>query len=158
MEKFSDLSNILSVDIYQLISRLMSIDEVQNELIRYNQEQLQQGIDALGKIIKTIEAEDQNENLVYSLFTYGQKVKKGQDAQHVTLEDTGAFYDSMSVKSSENETEIIANFEKPDGNIMDNFDSSFDFLGLTPESLESFTTWVLLDYLYSELKKELEIG
>lgn len=157
MEKFSDFSKILSVDIYQLISRLMSIDEVQKALIRYNQEQLQQGIDAKEQRIITISAEEQNENLVYSLFTYGQKVKKGQDAQHVTLEDTGAFYDSMSVKASENETEITANFEKPDGNILDNFDKKFDFLGLTNESLESFATWVLQDYLEQELRKELGI-
>lgn len=159
MEKFTDYSKLIKVDMNGIVNKIMSIPEVKAELIRYNQLQLEQGIDSQDKRIQTLLAKEQGENLVYSLFTYGQKVQKGQDAQHVTLKDTGEFWQSMNVKVNENDVEILADFDKPDGNIMENFEAGmYDFLGLTPENLESFAIWVFQEYLEKELKSQLGLS
>jgi hypothetical protein len=135
----------------------MEIPDVQKELIEYNQSQLQDGIDSQGKRIRTISASEQGNGQVYSLFTIAEKAKKGQDFSNVTLYDTGEFYNSMKIENTGNETKFLADFDKPDGNIYDNFEiGKYDFLGLTNENLDSFLWFVFVDYFISFYVQELE--
>jgi hypothetical protein len=157
MEWFTPFKTSNDVDLDRLIQKTMEIPDVQKELIEYNQSQLQEGIDSQGKRIRTISAEEQGNGQVYSLFTIAEKAKKGQDFGNVTLYDTGEFYNSMQIKAESNETKFLADFDKPDGNIYDNFEiSKYDFLGLTNENLDSFLWFVFIDYFITFYLQELE--
>jgi hypothetical protein len=156
MEWFVPFKTSTDVDLNSLIKKTMEIPAVQKELIEYNQSQLKDGIDSQGKKIRTIAAAEQGNGQVYSLFTIAEKAKKGQDFSNVTLYDTGEFYNSMKIDVGNDETKFLADFDKPDGNIHDNFDSQYDFLGLTNENLDSFLWFVFVDYFITFYLQELE--
>jgi hypothetical protein len=118
-----------SIDLYELLDEVFKNNMVQKEVIRLNQEQLWDGIDSNNREIKTIGGNP------YSLKTIRIKEKRGQPVNRVTLYDTGDFYNSFGVKVTANGYEITADYIKEDGNIMDNFLSFYDFMGLTDESL-----------------------
>lgn len=61
----------------------------------------------------------------YSPYTVKQKKKYGQDFVHVTLEDTGDFYNSIKINFTEKGFEIAADFDKPDGKMYENFELMF---------------------------------
>lgn len=152
---FSDYKPVFNVEMNDIINLIMKNEEVQKSIIEYNQQQLQEGIDSQGQRIRTIAAEEQGNGQVYSLYTINMKAEKGQDYGNVTLKDTGEFYRSMHVKVNRTDNEVLADFDKPDGNIMDNFNSGmYDFLGLTDENLKGFATWIISDYLGLELRKQ----
>jgi hypothetical protein len=157
MQWFEPFKTSNDVDMMLLIQKTMEIPEVQKELIVYNQSQLQEGIDSQGKTIRTIAAEEQGNGQVYSQFTISQKAEKGQDFSNVTLQDTGEFYDSMKIEALESETRFLADFDKPDGNIYDNFNiGEFDFLGLTNDNLDAFIWLDFLKYFLPLYASELE--
>ena len=157
MEWFVPFKTSNDVDLLSLVKKTMEIPAVQKELIEYNQDQLQAGIDSKGERIRTIAAEEQGNGQVYSLYTIAKKSEKGHDFHHVTLEETGEFYRSMSIEATESETKFLADFDKPDGNILDNFDiGRYEFLGVTNENLESFIWFVFVDYFITFYLQELE--
>lgn len=153
MEWFTPFKTSQDVDMMRLIKMTMDIPEVQKELIEYTQSQLQEGIDSEGKRIRTIAAEEQGNGQVYSRYTISKKAEKGQDFQHVTLYDTGDFYNSMKIEATENETKFLADFR----NIMDNFnEGEYEFLGVTNDNLDSFIWFVFIDYFLTFYLQELE--
>jgi hypothetical protein len=158
MNSFADYKPIFNIDINNVIKTLLEKEEIQKEIIRYNQEQLTMGIDSLGQRIQTLQAAADGEGLVYSLYTYGQKVKKGQDPQNVTLHDTGELWQSMEVEVTNEGAIVKADTQKENGDVMENFDPKYDFFGLTKDSLNSFVVWVLSDYLEAELKRLLRLS
>lgn len=159
IRSFADYKPVFDVKINDIINTIMKYEEVQKTIIDYNQEQLQKGIDSKGQRIRTIAAEEQGNGQVYSLYTINMKAEKGQDYGNVTLYDTGEFYRSMHVKVNKTNNEVLADFDKPDGNIMDNFNTGmYDFLGLTDENLQGFATWIISDYLGLELKKQFGLS
>lgn len=156
VNKFSDYSRVFDVKMNDLINTVMKIKDVQDSLIEINQnEQLQKGIDSKGQRIETLIATKQNNGTPYARYTVKKRTEKGLQVKNVDLKDTGDTYESFDVKVNNDSSEIIANFEKLDGNIMENFDTKYEFLGLTKQNLEGFTTWVFLDYLNLELRKQL---
>lgn len=152
-DSFADYKIVFTVDISKLIYQILLKKDIQQEIIEYNQSQLQEGEDANQKKIITIAADEQSLGNVYSLYTIALRNESGLQTNVVDLKDTGAFYRSFKVKISRDSFEIIANYSKPDGDIRDNFDSNYEFLGLTQDNLESFV-WLVL---YRELEKELPI-
>ena len=150
-ESFADYKRVFDIDVNLQIYAILLRPEIQQEIIEYNQSQLKEGIDSNEEKIVTISAEEQRLGNVYSLYTIASRNEKGLQTKVVDLKDTGSFYKSFYVKISQNSFEIIANFDKPDGNIMDNFDNSYEFLGLTDNNLESFV-WLVL---YRELERTL---
>jgi hypothetical protein len=159
MDKFADYKPIFDINMNDVIKVIMSYEEVKKSIIEYNQSQLQEGLDSHDKRIVTTSAKNQGMGEVYSSYTIKIKSRRGQDTENVTLEDSGDFYNSMLVKISDDNVEVIADFNKPDGNINDNFNAGeFDFLGLTDDNLEGFATWVLQDYLELELRKRLHLS
>jgi hypothetical protein len=139
------------INIYDLLDECFKENQVQNEVIRLNQEQLYSGIDAQGKIIHTIGGNP------YRLKTIHVKRKKGQKTNVVTLRDTGEFYNTFRVNITNNGYEVIADFEKEDGSILDNFTSEFDFMGLTDESLAELVETQILYFLDKFLRRDLGI-
>ena len=156
MEKFADYKKILKVDIPLLISDILKFDSVQNEIFYLIQDkQLKLGIDGKGQRIQTIRADQENEGQVYSQYTIMKRAEKGLQVGNVDLKVTGEFYDSMDIEVKKDTTEILAEFDKKDGNIMDNFDPKYDFLKLTDANLEILCSFILSPNLEEQLKKSL---
>ena len=156
MEKFADYKKILRVDIPLLISDILKFDSVQNEIFYLIQDkQLKLGVDGNAKRIQTIRADQENEGQVYSQFTIMKRAEKGLQFGNVDLKVTGEFYDSMDIEVKKDTTEILAEFDKKNGNIMGNFDPEYDFLKLTDANLEILCSFILSPNLEEKLKKSL---
>ena len=154
---FLDYIPIFKMDIPLMVKECIETDEAKKALIGYNQEQLQQGIDAKERVIETIASQEQNSGYPYSRYTVAIRGSEGLQVDNVDLRVTGEFYNSMEVKVTEKETEILADFNKGANDIRDNFDKSYDFLGVIQENLKGFGEWVLLDLLSVKVHEKLSI-
>jgi hypothetical protein len=124
---------------------LFSVDrDVQEEIIRLNTEdQLEEfGIDSKGRQLGE-----------YATTTIFYKRDKGQRYDHVTLKDTGKFYNSFNIRVNVNEIVIDADdttyYDVPLFDVW-----GVDVLGLTDENLEYIKKMILenyVKYIYNEL-------
>jgi len=158
VEKFTDYMKVFDIDYNKIIFEILSMPNVQQEIIEYNQEQLSTGRDGNDEKIITISAEEQNQGEVYSLFTIKERSSKGLQTRNVDLFDTGQFYNTFQVKVTKNSFEIIANYNKPDGNILDNFDDKFEFNKLTDDNLEGFVWQVFFPKFQKAVTESLRIN
>ncbi len=119
-------------------------DDVREEIIRLNTiEQLyEQGIDSLGRQLGD-----------YSPFTVQIKQMKGQRFDHITLNDTGAFYDSWVVTVATDSIDIDADdtslYDRPLFAVWGE-----DVAGLTDENLQYIIDMIkenYIKYLVNEL-------
>jgi hypothetical protein len=150
--KFADFK--IKANIPKMIA--VSIEATKGEIIKYNQDdQLQSGIDSRGEKIETLRSKEQNSGLPYALFTVQQRAKRGLQVDKVDLKFNGDFYKTFKVKVTDKQTEVMADFNKEDGDIRDNFDSSFDFLGLTDDNLEGYTWQDLFPVFAKNLQKSI---
>ena len=69
----------------------------------------------------------------YSAFTIQIKVSKGQRVDHITLRDTGAFYETFKVFVFSKGFKIEAKGQKEDSNLFDDFGENI--VGISEESL-----------------------
>ena len=98
------LKNVNNLNINDIFFELWSDNRVQNYIIDLNTEgentsQLYElGVDSLGNSLGE-----------YSPFTIPFKVEKGQRFDHVTLKDTGGFYESFMVTPLKTGFKIDAN-------------------------------------------------
>ena len=97
------LERVLQLDERYLINQILNNQEIKNWLIKMNKEQLfVDGVNNLG--IKLDVADKVGGYTVsgfykgYSPFTKEKKKEKGLPSDHVTLYDTGEFYDSFKVE------------------------------------------------------------
>jgi len=126
---FKVLDNIINLDQDTIIENILRDPDFQRFIINLNTEgeatsQLfEQGIDALGTSLGK-----------YSGFTEEQKKKDGQRFDHITLKDTGEFYNSFAVKVQNGGFLIVADPNKDDSNLFDDFGKGI--LGLTDENLQ----------------------
>lgn len=155
MKTIKELEKALTFDFDLMLKRVMLMAHVQNEIIELNQqEQLNEGIDATGKKIKTIASIEQKKGNVYSIFTIAEKASKGQDFKNVTLDNTGSFRKTFRLISKGEDWQIVANFNIHGEDIEDNFEiGSFDFLGLTDDNLDFFAHNTLLPELDKEFQR-----
>jgi hypothetical protein len=110
--------------------------EVKEEIIRLNTEDqlYEDGVDSLNKKLGN-----------YSPYTINLKNLKGQKTSHITLKDTGAFYDSFKVQVDRSGITIIAD----DESIYDiplTEDYGIDILGLTDENKAFLFDWLDENY------------
>ncbi len=147
INSFEDLKDLFTFDPIELLDEVFKQSEVQQTMIEFNQDQLQDGTDALGQKIITIGGSP------YRPFTVTIKKAKGQPTNKVTLKDTGEFYKTFKVKINRDSYEITANFEKEDGSILDNFTSNFDFLGLDNESITELANEIIFPRLGQLISK-----
>jgi len=157
IRKFADYKPIFDINIHDVLQTIFDKDEVKEAIVKYNQEQLSHGIDAKGQRIETIAATEQNTRYPYSIYTVKLRGSRGLQVNNVDLNDTGQLWASMEVKVNVINAEILADMQKENGNVMDNFSQKYDFFGLTKQNLTGFATWVLSDYLGIELKKRLKV-
>lgn len=112
---------------------IFSREDMQDEIIRLNtHEQLyERGVDSLGQDISPDG---------YAQFTIDYKRETGQRFDHVTLNDTGAFYDSFAIKVGKDFFIIDADGIKDDDDLFDIYGD--DVLGLTDESVDDLQLFV----------------
>lgn len=108
-----------AADFRKLIIDLNTIDQLYNE-----------GIDSKGKSLGE-----------YSAYTKSLKQQKGQRTDHITLKDTGEFYNSFRIVFTGNALQIVANPIKDDTNLFREY--GIDIVGLTEDSMSVVTTKAL---------------
>ena len=117
---------------------IFSVDrEVQNEIIRINtEEQLyEEGVDSLGRSLGD-----------YSVFTIQEKRSKGQRYDHVTLKDTGDFYDSFTVRvTNDGWTQDADDSSKYDEPLFEVW--GIDVLGITDENMKYIKEMIVDNYI-----------
>jgi hypothetical protein len=154
IDTIEQFKSALLFDFDTILDRAMENPKVQAEVIELNQkEQLSEGDDALGQRIRTISAAEENEGNVYSNFTIFKRGAKGLQIDNVDLNDTGAFWKTFKVVKVANGWEVLADFNIHGDDILFNFESKFDFLGLTNENLDFFVFNTLLPQLITEVRK-----
>lgn len=114
--------------------------EIQEMIIEMNQEQLYE----LG--------EDSNSRTLgeYHFLTIEIKEKKGQRIDHVTLRDTGVFYNSMTVEVTNSEFIIDADGEKENADLFDIY--GVDILGLNEDNKERLREILLKEFIFETMK------
>lgn len=132
------------------IEDILNEPHTKERIIELNQEQLAVlGQDSKGNELKTINALGSN---AYSDFTIRFKndegIGIGAITDHVTLYDKGSFYDSFKVKASNLKVTHTAKFNKPDGNIQDNFDTDIeDVLSLNQDNIDKVVEEIIIPEL-----------
>ena len=137
-------NNVNKLDINDIFYSLWSDNKVQNYIIDLNTEgettsQLYNlGIDAEGDSLGE-----------YSPYTIQFKVDKGQRFDHITLKDTGDFYETFKVKPNKKGFELTANPNKDDDNLFEIYGK--EIVGLTKDNQK-----LLIGFIESDFNKELE--
>lgn len=115
------------------------IQENSEVLIKYNLEQLDEGLD--------MNLESLGE---YSPYTIEVKKAKGQQYDHINLKDTGDFRDSFKIDVSRDSFEVDATDSKTD-ELKEDFGAAI--LGINDEDVQRFVDTVL----YRELNKKINL-
>jgi hypothetical protein len=135
-------------DVNKILNNVWNNFKVREYIIKLNTEGLptsqlyNEGIDSLG--VKLGE---------YTPYTVQIKLSKNQRVDHITLRDTGGFYESFTVKPNSKGFTILANPIMDDGtNLMDRFGKEIE--GLTDENIKILTEFIAPFYVV-EAKKIL---
>lgn len=122
--------NVRKLNPNKILKETLDNSSIQLDIATLNKEQMfEQGIDSKERTLGE-----------YSPFTIGEKIKKGQRHDHITLKDTGEFYDSIKIQSERKTIIISADMKKPDNDLEVIYP---DALGLTNENLQKIQTSVL---------------
>lgn len=151
MNSFDEMIALFDFDIIKLLDEVFKQSDVQKTMIEFNQDQLQEGKDALGQTIVTIGGSP------YRPYTVIIRKRKNLPTNLVDLKFTGEFYKTFKVVINKDSYEITADFEKENGNILDNFSSKYDFLGLDAESITELAYEVIYPRLSALVRKRLGI-
>lgn len=147
MESFLEYKKLFEFDIYKLMDK--AVKGMTDDIIAFNHDQLQDGLDSKGQTISTIGGSP------YRPFTIVARKADGLQTNKVDLKVSGAFYDTFKVVITGSGYEVTANFNKPDGDIRDNFSSQYDFLGLNMASLTEWVDQKLFPILVGLIKKQI---
>jgi hypothetical protein len=124
-----------SLNFKKIIISILNTSEIKEFIIKMEQERLfNLGEDSTGASLGE-----------YAPFTVVIKQEKGQRFDHITLNDTGEFYESFTFHATGTELIFDANPVKDDDNLFDNF--GIDILGLN-----DFDRNRLIETIYIELK------
>ena len=156
MNSFADYKKLFDFSIPDMIDDIML--SLNDEIIELNQvEQLSEGVDSLDQKIKTISSSEQGLGNVYSVMAINERSAKGLQTDKVDLNFTGSFWKTFKVVKLSNGWEIQANFNIHGEDIRENFNSSYDFTGLTDTNLDYLVNQLLFPELEKRIKKRLYI-
>jgi len=142
------LNNVNKLNINDIFYSLWSDNEVQKYIVKLNTEgettsQLYElGVDAKGKTIGS--GNYAPSTIDYKLFGSGDS-----RIDHITLKDTGKFYDSFKVKPNKKGFELVANPNKDDDNLFEIYGK--EIVGLTKDNQK-----LLIAFVEEDFNKELE--
>jgi len=112
----------------------------------------EKGETSTGKKLRTDKA---RQGQVYAPFTIGEKQRKGQPYDKVTLKDTGSFYKSMEVEIEKRLFKVVGDSDKEDGKIEDNVDLT-NVLNLSPDEITKLVNEIKSEYIQN-VRKEIRI-
>ena len=121
MEAIEQLGNRLaSIKIFEMIDAMFGTAKYQKLVPDMVRDRLtRSGTYSTGEEIRTYRADlDAN----YAAFTISEKERKGQISSHVTLKDTGQFYNTFNLLPKQTYAVIEYDEKKPDGLISENVD------------------------------------
>lgn len=106
-------------------------NKLRSDILNYiKKDQLtERGVDETGNVIGTY-------SFLTELISQGRK----QEGDHYTLEDTGAFYDSMMIVVTTQYIEITADAQKDDDNLFEKYGTGI--IGLTEENMDKLVEQV----------------
>lgn len=157
-----ELDRRLKKSFREVFIETMDTPRMKSLIISLIQDRLKKrGTDSYEAPLRTDASIEQNLHPFYSLFTAKMKEEAGQISDHVTLEDTGNFYDSMFITIKKTFINIKANYKKEDGNIYDNFTDSYTnfkafdefVLNITDKDVDTITQ-ALLPKLIENVRRE----
>lgn len=156
MKNFQEVIDLFNFSFQDVFNESML--ELSKDIIGLNQiEQLQEGIDALGQKIKTISAEEQKAGNVYSFKSIQERGAAGLQIDKVDLKISGAFWKTFKVVKVGKGWEVQADYSVHGEDIRENFDSKYDFTGLTPDNLEVLVYQYLLPLLTKKIRSRLKL-
>lgn len=156
LKSFKEVKKLFDFSIPDMINDIML--ELSDEIIELNQvEQLSEGIDALDQRIKTISAEEQGAGEVYSAFAIQERQAEGLQTENVDLNFSGVFWKTFKFKKVSGGWEIQVDYNVHGEDIRDNFDSKYDFDGLTPDNTEFLVRQYVIPRLNKRIKARLKI-
>lgn len=143
------LGKLLKVDENKILKKILSSKQLQNKIIYLNtvKQLYEQGEDSLGRSLESIGGG-------YSPYTIQIKNRKGQPTDHVTLKDTGDFYQSFEVINESSYIEIIASYIKNGKDI--NKEWGGHVIGLKKENLQIIIDEIRVEFI-QEVKKVMGI-
>ena len=124
-----------SLNFKKIIISILNTSEIKDFIVKMEQE----------RIINLCEDSTGASLGEYAPFTVVIKQEKGQRFDHITLNDTGEFYESFTFHATGTELIFDANPVKDNDNLFDNF--GIDILGLN-----DFDRNRLIERIYIELK------
>lgn len=128
------IANVKKLDSDKILKKIIVDPQMQNDILDLNfQGQLyNEGVDALGNFLGN-----------YSPLSVEMKLEGDGDHRidHITLKDTGEFYDSGKIKNGATEFSITADTEKPDGDLTERFGKNI--IGLNEKSISIFIPKIL---------------
>jgi len=123
--------------------------DLQNEILDLNKwsQLFDKGINSDGVLLSSVRPQGG-----YTSFTINIKKQKSQRTDHVTLLDSGEFYQSFKINASNDFFEIDAYPIKDNTNLFDEWGA--DILGLTDQSKQTLQK-LLIPLLQTKLKQKL---
>ena len=156
MESFLKIKKLFEFSIPDMINDIML--SLNDDIIELNQvEQLSEGVDAKDQRIKTISASEQGAGNVYSFMAINERRAKGLQTDNVDLNFTGSFWKTFKVVKVNNGWNVEADFNIHGEDIRENFDSSYDFTGLTDENFDYLVNQLIFPELEKRIRKQLSI-
>lgn len=162
--------NVRGLDKANILKQSLDNSQIQQDIINLNTESqlYDKGIDADGNSLG-----EYSRATIYGTSAYEGKISKGQPYDRVTLKDTGAFYESFSMKLTNDGFIISANTIKGGGSIelsssipstkgkkytvnIDGGDLQEKYghiIGLTSESLSEVRGWIKPIFIDKTLKQ-----
>ena len=129
------INKFLKLDLKKEVIKILNSQQVRELIIEMQQTRLfETGKDSKGVSLGN-----------YSPFTVVIKQSKGQRVDHITLRDTGEFYESFTFYASETELVFDADAQKDENNLFDDF--GIDILGLNDFDRER-----IIELIYRELR------
>lgn len=117
-------NNVKKLNQDKILKEIFEDKDLQLDIINLNKDQMyEQGVDSKGVTLGE-----------YHPRTVEEKIKKGQRHDHITLKDTGEFYDSIKIKNEKERIVITGDMEKPDTDLEIIYPNA---LGLTDENLKA---------------------
>lgn len=112
--------------------------------LNINDQLFKKGIDSEGKSLGQ-----------YAPSTKKIKQRKGQPSDHITLKDTGAFYDSFDITPDDDGFWMLADGDKDGVDLFQRFGQ--DVLGLTDDNFEPLKQ-IIIEELYKLIAQKINEG
>lgn len=147
---FELIKKVKRLDQDKMVKKSLDDKSLQREVLRMNTEDqlYNEGVDSKGKSLG-----EYSKATILGTKNFEGKIQKGQRYDHITLNDTGAFYNSFKFKNEAKDFVISADTSKQGTDLTKQFGK--DILGLTDENTKGIIPDVKKSLL-SQLRQKLK--